>query len=328
VASKKFPELLRKDEAEHFATQPAAGRVDRLSGTGSYTTAHRIVELPVGKIADQPDRSASLLQAAGVGGLADRGRRCAQLEVPEEAVVGERVYDAGKRGAIECNVVIGEADGWRPAQILDAKRIVAAYAVADIQFHGCAICFDAGLAVASEYRAVDHDLGATAGRKAESGVLDAHVVERSVNSASPDNDNAGLAGIPDSGVGNIQVLPSCSLVTQMLPPTSGESTFGTSLLMQSDWSLRMRYTCRWFGSASWRAISASAEILLAMAATTTTQSASRRIHPRIRVVGRIISSLAAAKDFIHLKIASWKILNLRFSPPLFTPTLAQVRCAR
>lgn len=75
-----------KDEAEHFVTPPAAGRVDRLAGTSSYTTAHRIVELPVGKIADQPDRSASLLQAAGVGGLADRGRRCAQLEVPEEAV--------------------------------------------------------------------------------------------------------------------------------------------------------------------------------------------------------------------------------------------------
>jgi hypothetical protein len=50
-----------------------------------------------------------------------------------------------------------------------------------------------------------------------------------------------------------------------------------------------------------------------MAAMTTTQRASWRIHPRIRVVGRIALSLSAAhRNFIHLKVVVRNRIHLEF----------------
>jgi hypothetical protein len=87
-----------------------------------------------------------------------------------------------------------------------------------------------------------------------------------------------------------RVVPSRSLVTTTLPPTSGESTLGTSLPEHSAVSLRTRNTCFWFGSCGlWVTVCARAA-LIATSAVTPIQMMPRTINPRVRMTRCIASS--------------------------------------
>jgi hypothetical protein len=81
-----------------------------------------------------------------------------------------------------------------------------------------------------------------------------------------------------------RVVPSLSLATTTLPPTSGESTLGTSLPEHSAVSLRIRKTCFWFGSCGlWVTVCARAAALIATSAVTPIQMMPRTINPRVRM---------------------------------------------
>jgi hypothetical protein len=88
-----------------------------------------------------------------------------------------------------------------------------------------------------------------------------------------------------------RVVSSRSLVTTTLPPTSGESTLGTSLPEHSAVSLRTRKTCFWFESWLWLTVCASETALTAKSAVTPIQvMPTRTINPRFRMTRCIIAS--------------------------------------
>src|SRR5258705_352792 len=78
-------------------------------------------------------------------------------------------------------------------------------------------------------------------------------------------------------------------VTQTLPPTSGESTLGTLVFVQSEKSWRTRSTWFWFGTFGGGGICATATLVAATAARATPRVPHAN-SPRSCLVRRIASS--------------------------------------